>query len=340
MLNKIEIKQLQKLEERIKEYQTKNNYPYHFDFPVTLQFELTAKCNMKCLHCYNRSGDQDKITLMTPEHWKNLCKQIVSHGGIFYCIISGGEPLLLGDELFSIMDILHEDHTVFTLISNGLLWNKTVMKKMLKYNFTRIQISIDAPDKETHDWFRQKDGSWERAVNAAFMISGHGIPLTIATTIIPQNINKMFEMADLAYSLGASSLILGEVLRSGRAAQNLKLMLSDEDRKLMKKNIKDIQKIYGKKMLIQQGASEAFSLSLQKIYPLESAIIRPNGDVRLDCIAPFVIGNVLEDDIASIWQQKGQIVWQHNSVNEYVSCIINKGVHDTYINHVTNDIYL
>ena len=26
-------------------------------------------------------------------------------------------------------------------------------------------------------------------------------------------------------------------------------------------------------------------------------LVRPNGDVKIDCIAPFKIGNVLEEDI-------------------------------------------
>lgn len=220
-----------KLKNNLKKFQKQRNYPVKFSFPVLLQFELTSKCNLKCLHCYNRSGDKDKLTKMTPDDRKNFCRYLVKHGGIFYCIISGGEPLLLGKDLFEIMDILHEDNTIFTLISNGYLMSKDIVKRLTKYNLTRIQISVDGPNKEIHDWFRQKDGSFERAVKACFYISGYGIPLSIATTVHPKNLNYMFEMAELAYNLGASSLIFGEVFKSGRAAFHPEIMLNSEQEK-------------------------------------------------------------------------------------------------------------
>ena len=34
-------------------------------------------------------------------------------------------------------------------------------------------------------------------------------------------------------------------------------------------------------------------------------IIRPNGDFRLDCMAPFIIGNVLKTPLKELWQTKG-----------------------------------
>ena len=108
-------------------------YPEKFDYPITLQFELTGQCNLKCKHCYNRSGDADRETLMTPEKWCELSRQIVSDGGIFQCIISGGEPLLLGEKLFDIMDILHDDGTSFVVISNGLLLTKKFARRFNKY---------------------------------------------------------------------------------------------------------------------------------------------------------------------------------------------------------------
>ena len=82
--------------ENIIRMQAAGLYPQSFSYPVTLQFELTGACNLKCKHCYNSSGDTDRIDYkrMIPNEWKILARQIVEDGGIFQCIISGGEPLL------------------------------------------------------------------------------------------------------------------------------------------------------------------------------------------------------------------------------------------------------
>lgn len=111
-------------------------YPKKFDFPLLLQLELTKKCNVYCKHCYNNSGrgsvDADA---MTPEHWKDFCRYVVSKGGVFECVISGGEPLLLGENLFEIMDILHDDGSYFLLITNGFLLTQSVVNRLGKYRY-------------------------------------------------------------------------------------------------------------------------------------------------------------------------------------------------------------
>ena len=88
------LKDLALSQERLKE---EGVSPDKLTYPLTLQFELTGQCNLACKHCYNRSGDNDRKTLMTPNKSCDLAHQIVNDGGNFQCIISGGEPLLLGD---------------------------------------------------------------------------------------------------------------------------------------------------------------------------------------------------------------------------------------------------
>ena len=96
-------------------------YPQQFSKPINLQFELTENCNLRCKHCYNRSGICSHADAVSPEKWFDFCQHLVAGGGIFQVTLSGGEPLLLGDKLWKIMDVLHHDGTVFNLISNGLI---------------------------------------------------------------------------------------------------------------------------------------------------------------------------------------------------------------------------
>ncbi|MBQ6975016.1 MAG: radical SAM protein, partial [Selenomonadaceae bacterium] len=224
---------LQTVRTNIKLLQNAGVYPQKYNYPITLQFELTAQCNLACKHCYNRSGDRDRETLMTPEKWCELSRQIVADGGIFQCIISGGEPLLLGDKLFDIMDILHDDGTSFIVITNALLLTKEKVKRFAKYRYFWFQISIDGATAEVHNNFRGRKGSFEKAVNGALEISDAGIPLVIAHTVTPQNINDVENMTNLAYQLGANSIILGEVMFSGRAYENAEIVLNDEQKNLL-----------------------------------------------------------------------------------------------------------
>ena len=141
-------------------------------FPLAaLQFELTTHCNAMCKHCYNNSGINNSIPdAMTAAEWISFAKYLVAHGGVFEVLLSGGEPLLLGEALFDLMDILHDDGTCFLLQTNGMLLTQEVAKRLSKYRYHWIQISIDGVTARYHDEFRQVKGCWEKAVSAILLI--------------------------------------------------------------------------------------------------------------------------------------------------------------------------
>ena len=305
-------------------------YPDRFTMPLTLQFELTSHCNVHCKHCYNVSGENNsKPDSMTPEKWKDFSRYIVSHGGIFQCIISGGEPLLLGDDLFEIMDILHDDGTAFLVISNCLLMTREKAKRFTKYRYKWFQVSIDGVTSERHDTFRQMQGSWDAAVKAVFMLSNNGIPVTVAHTVTPENLNEVDSMCSLAYELGASGIILGEVMPSGRSWLNPEILMNREQRNILNELITlNVQK-YSGRMSVQRSSGTKIQLMRGMNTPTSGAIIRPNGDIRLDCVAPFVIGNVIDNDFYEVWNSKAHDAWKRSEVLEY----INSWENEDEINH-------
>ncbi|WP_294471321.1 radical SAM/SPASM domain-containing protein [uncultured Ruminococcus sp.] len=320
----------------INKLQSAGLYPDRFDLPLLLQFELTRKCNVFCKHCYNNSGRDNSVAdAMTPEKWKNLCKYLVEHGGIFECILSGGEPLLLGNDLFDIMDILHDDGTYFLLITNGFLLTREIVDRLIKYRYKWIQVSIDGATADFHDAFRRRIGSWERAVKGAFMVSSAGLPLTIAHSVSPQNLNDVDEMCDLAYSLGAGNLILGTISLSGRTFDNDYLVLSPEENELLLEKIEFNANRFRGKMQIQRSLDERLQFEQNVGIPNGGLIIRPDGNIRLDCMTPFVLGNVLSDDLIEIWRSKGVDCWDRPEVKAYYE-------HNGVIvkNYVDDDILL
>lgn len=115
--NLMDMKATEKEVEQLKALQEAGLYPKRFDMPLTVQFELTTNCNLKCRHCYNMSNEKVYERTMTTEDWLKVVDNIIANGGIFQAIMSGGEPLLMGNGLFQIMDKLHDDGTSFVLIS-------------------------------------------------------------------------------------------------------------------------------------------------------------------------------------------------------------------------------
>ena len=298
---------------------SENLYPEKFFMPLTLQFELTSHCNVHCKHCYNLSGENNsEPDRMTPENWKIFARYLVKHGGIFQCVISGGEPLLLGDDLFEIMNILHDDGTTFLLISNGLLMTPEKVKSFTKYRYKWLQISIDGATRERHDSFRQKIGSFDAAIKAVFMLSSAGIPVMIAHSVTPDNLCELDKMCSLAYELGAAGIILGEIMPSGRTFLNQEILLNHAQRNILYEKINENAAKFSGKLRVQRSSGTKIQLMRSQNSPLTGAIIRPDGNIRLDCVAPFVIGNILDEDFCEVWQKKAPDIWRNQEIINYI----------------------
>ena len=318
----------------------KGFYTNSDNFPLSaLHFELTEACNAKCRHCYNSSGhnEHDK---MGANEWIKFAKYLVEKGGVFECLLSSGEPLLLGKRLFEIMDILDDDGTIFMLMTNGFLVTDEVSTHLAKYKYHWLQVSIDGSDAEYHDWFRQSTGSWEHAINAVKCLSNKNIPVKIAHCVTPQNIDKIDDMFKLASEIGASSIIAGGISLSGRTSDNRNLLLTpDQDRFLWEK-IKENRVIYDGRMTIKTTNSVKQGLINHSEKPRSNAVIRPNGDIRIDDMAPFVIGNVLRDDFETIWSSKIDTCWKDPRVVSFINGFDRNDRNTEIINYVDDDIYL
>lgn len=94
--------------------------------------------------------------------------------------------------------------------------------------------------------------------------------------------------------------------------------LTVNERNYLYQQIESLTALYSGKMIIERSATTKNQLQRYINTPNSGVIIRPNGDIRLDCMAPFVIGNVLENDFESVWLEKASSCWYNQKVSDYV----------------------
>ena len=301
-----------------KDIQDRKLYPKELDGPLGCQLELTHRCNLRCKQCYNQSGCSKPD--MSFKKWMNVARQLTDMD-IFECVISGGEPLMLGNNLYKIMDVLHDSGIMFVLVTNGMLVDKRVINKISKYDYYWVQISIDGSRPEIHDKIRGVKGSWKKAIDAAKMVSGTGLPLVVSHVIQKDNVDYVDEMIETSYILGAKRLITGKFTSSGRAILNKKDVHIDKKRlKNTFRLLKAKHDQYAGRMEIVTSTDPVFYLRYRVLEPCNVLLIRPNGDVKLDCILPFKIGNVSTESICNIWK-RGRNAWRDERVLKYISSL-------------------
>lgn len=292
--------------------------PKYYKTPLGCQMELTYRCNQYCITCYNRSGgDRNQWPSLSLAEWKKVAEELVELG-VFQCVMSGGEPLLLGDDLFQIMDILHDAKVKFIFITNGMLLTPQTVEKLSKYRYDWFQVSMDGSRPEVHDFVRGVK-SWHKAVRGAAMIHEAGIPLVIAHVVLKQNFHLLEEMIDLAYFIGANQILVGPVEYSGRATENYgKIALSEEQKKQLYSIVKKKHDEYAHRINVRITVDEVLSFRYHIVEGNGVLLVRPNGDVKFDCILPYIIGNVRKQSLREIWETIGHKVYEHPIVQDCV----------------------
>jgi len=175
--------------------------------PLTLRlvfWELTASCNLSCVHCRAEAGPERlKDELSTEECFKFIDDLAGFANPIL--ILTGGEPLNRPD-IFEIADRAVKRSLRVALASNGTLIDEPVAKLIHDVGIRRVSISIDGAKAKTHDSFRGVPGSFELAIRGARNVTAAGVELQLNSTVSKHNVAELEGILDLALKLGAKAL--------------------------------------------------------------------------------------------------------------------------------------
>lgn len=314
-------RELRRQDRKTADYLSQQIYPPEFSAPLGILLELTYRCNLRCIMCYNNSYLQAGKNELSDREWLSVAKE-AARLGIFECIISGGEPLLRKSLVFKIMDIMHEAKVMHVLITNGWLVDKKTVTRLRKYFYRYIQVSIDGSRPEIHDKIRQVKGSWKKAVNAAAAIVANGLPLCIAHILTRLNFNHLEEMIDLSIFLGATNLIVDRAVLMGMAVTNSdRMKLPRGWQKRFFKVIEHARKFHSDKINIVTSMDPAISMRRKALEPTKSVLIKPNGNVKLSCMMPHSFGNIRNKSLLEIWNDGMKSGWQHPEVQRFIRAV-------------------
>ncbi len=182
--------------------------------PVVI-WNLLRRCNLTCKHCYSTSADSDfRGELETAEILRGI--DDLRAAGVRVLILSGGEPLMHPD-LFEIAAHARQAGMFVALSSNGTLIDEGNIQRVAEARFDYVGISLDGL-RETHDRFRQKQGSFDAALAAMRLCREADIRVGMRTTLTEENAAQLPALLDLMRELDVQKFYLSHLNYSGRGA--------------------------------------------------------------------------------------------------------------------------
>ena len=167
--------------------------------PLEVSIEVTRRCPLDCLHCYNNlpmSDHRARAQELTFDEHVRLLDELVA-AGTLWLLYTGGEIFARKDFL----DIYTEAKKrgfLITLFTNGTLINERVADHLAEYRPFAIEITLYGATRETYEALTQVPGSYDRCMRGIRLLLDRNLPLKLKTVPTTINRHEVFEMKRLA----------------------------------------------------------------------------------------------------------------------------------------------
>ena len=179
--------------ERASQNELKHANPYVYGKVIKngmriVRLEYSYACNFKCEHCCIREFQAKSYKrIFTIEDVEELSRQ-ADELGFAQFVISGGEPLVYPE--LQIVKAIDPHKFYITTDTNGWYLNAYMAEHLKSIGVSKVQISIDSLYADKHDAFRNKKGSWDRAVKAVIHSKSAGLKVLIQTVVDKQRVRS------------------------------------------------------------------------------------------------------------------------------------------------------
>lgn len=181
--------------------------------PRLVFWELTAACNLKCVHCRAQPAERRSADELTSQEGRRLIDRIASFAKPIL-VLSGGEPLVRPD-VFEVASYAASKGLRVALATNGTLVTPEAARRIKESGIQRASVSIDGATARQHDEFRRVPGAFDRAWQGIENIRAAGVPFQINTTVVRHNLSDIPDILRLAVERGAVALHLFLLVPTG-----------------------------------------------------------------------------------------------------------------------------
>lgn len=287
-----------------------------------IAWEVTEDCNHNCFYCYNfwRENPTPNNSRCAHTDYAKITDKLLALHPVSVSI-SGGEPLIVFDEIKESITYFRKNGIFVRILSNGSLVTEEIASFLSKY---RIQVMVSFPTSDSEQFFDiTKKNNFENLLRGLDLLKKHNVDTLVNVVISTANINNLEETADfLIRRYGYRTLYLSRATKPQNASAELqrKMLDNDELQNFFDTCLK-IKKRY--KIDVRTCGGYAYcSIKNKKAFPIfakgcgggrNSFVISNDGSLRVCGKDSEIFGNIFETDVdkimdrANFWTDKTSI---------------------------------
>ena len=193
--------------------------------PVVV-WNVTRRCNLKCVHCYAHAKDQSFADELTTAEGKTLIDDLAQFG-VPVLLFSGGEPLVRKD-LPELAEYAVARGMRAVISTNGTLIGPEKARTLKEIGLSYVGISLDGME-EINDRFRGMKGAFRAAMEGIENCQAAGIKVGLRFTINKFNVGEIPRIFDLLEEKDIPRVCFYHLVYAGRGSALVHDDLSHEE---------------------------------------------------------------------------------------------------------------
>ena len=168
--------------------------------PISASFEVTSRCNLRCLHCYLGPPEgNSKTELNTAEACSIVDK--IAEAGCLLLLFTGGEPLLRPD-FEQVYRHAKERGLVVRVFTNGTRVEDDVVQLFREYPPLEVEITLYGSTPEMYQEVTGSANGYSRCLAGIHRLLKGGVRVKLKTVLMRPNHAGLPAMKALADRLG------------------------------------------------------------------------------------------------------------------------------------------
>ena len=274
--------------------------------PLWLLMELTYRCPLHCVFCYNPTDFATTGPELATEDWIRVLREARALGAV-QLGLSGGEPLAR-DDLEVIVAEAHSLGFYSNLITSGIGMTEARIAALKQAGLDHIQLSFQDSSREMND-FLSSTRTFELKSKVGALIRKYEYPMVLNCVLHRLNIEHVAQILELAERMGAEYVELANTQYYGWAWLNrAHLMPTREQLRKAEETLARFRERPGQKMKVffvvpdyYETRPKACMNGLGSVF----LTVTPDG-TALPCHAARMLPgltfpNVRTDSVKSIW---------------------------------------
>jgi Fe-coproporphyrin III synthase len=293
---------------------------YSEDKKPVVVWNITRRCNLKCIHCYSESENRDYSGELNTDESLHLIDSLADFK-VPVVLFSGGEPLIRKD-VFTLISRARSKGMRVVVSTNGTLINNDTALRLKDAGLSYVGVNLDGRE-EKHDRFRGSAGAFSRSIEGIRACMKAGVKVGLRFTITRSNVDDIEGIFSLLEREGIPRICFYHLVYTGRAVEIAQDDLSlDQTRRCVDLIIDSTAKLHrnghAAEVLTVDNHVREKSPRAENVLQLLKMNGGNNSGIGIGCISwdgtvypdqfwrHYALGNIRDRSFGEIWTDKNE----------------------------------